>query len=220
MERKIGKILFYIGDRSDFPGHYLQIVGEHYPIAYAKNHNEFIFYLDHLYARGLIEKKSNDRVRLTAKGWEELHKLKLRGADSKDCFIAMSFQKKYDALYLALQEGVALAGKDYNAARLDDPQSPELIDNALIARMKNSRFTIADFSANNAGVYFEAGYMRGLGRHVISTCKKLDEHGKLVDRQGEELHFDVEHYPILFWEEGKLDELSSNLANWIVAWGI
>jgi len=220
VERKIGKVLLYLGKYSEYPGSYVSLVGELFPVAYARNQSEFVFYRDHLEERGYIEKKSNDRIRLTAKGWNELYKMRRQGRDSKECFIAMSFREEYDKLYLALQKGVDLAGRGYSAARLDDPQSPELIDNALIAKMKNSRFMIADFSANNAGVYFEAGYMRGLGRHVISTCKKLDAQGKLVDKKGEDLHFDVEHYPTLFWEERNLEKLSEDLANWIIAWGI
>jgi nucleoside 2-deoxyribosyltransferase len=52
---------------------------------------------------------------------------------------------------------------------------------------------IADFTRYRGGVYFEAGYAQGLGKQVIFTCKRGDS-------WKENLHFDVEHYPFITWE--------------------
>ena len=49
------------------------------------------------------------------------------------------------------------------------------------------------------GVYFEAGYARGLGKEVIVTCKDNEE-------ANERRHFDIDQLNTLFWDEkdGKL----------------
>jgi hypothetical protein len=58
-------------------------------------------------------------------------------------------------------------------------------------------------------VYFEAGFMRGLGRNVIWMCKK-------EELQESKIHFDVRQYRFIDWsdvEDAKKRLLHSILAN-------
>ena len=65
---------------------------------------------------------------------------------------------------------------------------------------------MADFTENNAGVYYEAGLPRGLGIKVISTC-----HSDFVKK----LHFDTRQYNHVVWSSAA--ELRSKLNDRIVA---
>lgn len=222
--RKTDKLLLALGALTKTPGQKIEINDERdCPLAYAKDRRELQYYLRYLIKPGFLEAPNNVSVSpviITPQGWTRISDLESKGAESKQAFVAMSFLSQYDELYEAIKDSVDMAGMEYKASRLDDPQDPELIDYALIARMRESRFLIADLSQNNHGVYYEAGYMRALGRHVIYTCKDLDENGCLVDLPGETLHFDVTHWPTLFWNENDFDKFKRELSDWIKAWGI
>lgn len=53
------------------------------------------------------------------------------------------------------------------------------------------------------GVYFEAGFAKGLGLEVLWTCKDNDKNN---------LHFDIRQYNFIFWEDEKLDDFRKKLA--------
>ena len=59
-----------------------------------------------------------------------------------------------------------------------------------IRGLRQSRFLVADYTGQKAGVYFEAGFALGLGFVVIPTCR-ADE----IER----LHFDIRHLNTLSW---------------------
>jgi len=61
----------------------------------------------------------------------------------------------------------------------------EKIDDLIVAEIRKSGLVVADFTGDRGGVYFEAGYARGLGLPVIWPCRK---------DWLEKLHFDTEHY--------------------------
>jgi len=223
--RKTDKLLLALGALTKRPGLGIDIdANRDYPLAYAHDESEYYYYARYLIEEGLLNDQDPGNYTtaiVTPKGWARISELESKGIESKEVFVAMSFDPRYAELYEAIKDGVGMAGMGYIANRLDDPQDQQLIDNALIARMRESRFLVADLSQNNHGVYYEAGFTRALGRPVIYTCKRLDENGQLVDTQDpEELHFDVSHWPIIFWEEDRLEDFKQELADWIKAWAI
>ena len=78
----------------------------------------------------------------------------------------------------------------------------------IINRIYEARFVVADFTCSperseengkipggvRGGVYFEAGYARGLGKEVIATCSDSDDAKK-------RRHFDIDQLNTLFWHE-------------------
>ena len=84
-----------------------------------------------------------------------------------------------DVYEKAIEPGVRDAG--YEALRIDRKEHNNKIDDEIIAEIRRSRFVIADFTHGDqgvrGGVYYEAGFARGLGLEVISTCRQdlLDE---------------------------------------------
>ena len=83
----------------------------------------------------------------------------------------------------------------------------------VINQINEAKFVIADFTCIpeqpeksskipggvRGGVYFEAGYAKGLGKEVIVTCKDDADSKK-------RRHFDIDQLNTLFWKEqdGKL----------------
>ena len=90
------------------------------------------------------------------------------------------------------------------------------ITDKIISEIKSSRFVVADFTYNNFGVYYEAGYAKGLGIPVIKTCcKKWFEKTNLDGSRINRLHFDIEHDNLLLWETA--EDLKEKLENRIRA---
>jgi nucleoside 2-deoxyribosyltransferase len=61
----------------------------------------------------------------------------------------------------------------------------------MIAEIRGAEFVIADFTGDRSGVYYEAGFARGLGRPVIHCCKED------VDK----LHFDTRVINPIVWSD-------------------
>jgi nucleoside 2-deoxyribosyltransferase len=88
--------------------------------------------------------------------------------------------------------------------RIDHLHHIDLIDSKIINEIRESRCMIADLTKNKGGVYFEAGYAKGLDIPIFFTCIKAQQHT---------IHFDLAHYNTLFWEEDKFDNFKSELYN-------
>lgn len=82
----------------------------------------------------------------------------------------------------------------------------EKIDDRIIAEIRQSSLIVADFTGQRGGVYFEAGFAKGLGIPVIWTCH---EDGV------ENLHFDTRQYNHIVWESP--EDLKTKLINRISA---
>lgn len=100
---------------------------------------------------------------------------------SRDVFVAMSFALDLEDNYIIGIEP-ALKELGFNPIRVDKVQHNEKIDTKIFQLIAKSRFVIADFTGQRAGVYYEAGYAAGLGLPVVQICKSSDL---------EKLHFDI-----------------------------
>ena len=125
-------------------------------------------------------------------------------------FVAMWFDPSMDdAFSNGIEPGIKDAG--YVPLRIDRKDDHvNKIDDEIIAEIRRSRFLVADFTHGKegarGGVYYEAGFARGLGIPVFSTCKK---------ERVEELHFDTRQFKHLLWENH--DDLRKSLKEWIMA---
>lgn len=108
--------------------------------------------------------------------------------------------------WLALDKGIRDSG--YEPLRIDQKQHNNKIDDEIVARIRRSKFLVADFTGHRGGVYFEAGLAMGLGLPVIWLCRK-DEL--------EKTHFDTRQYNFVVWDADKLEQLSKSLQNRIEA---
>ena len=143
---------------------------------------------------------------ITAKGWDELSG-NVNIEPSDQCFVAMWFDDSMiDVFSSAICGGIVAAG--YKPIRIDNKEHNNRIDDEIVAEIRNSKFSVADFTGQRGGVYFEAGFALGLGRSVIWLCRK-DEM--------EKLHFDTRQYNFIIWELDKLKDLALAIERRIIA---
>jgi len=175
-----------------------------FPLLYAQDYNEFLFYSKHAGELGYIE-KMNLLFRLSLEGWRRLAELKERKRISSQAFVAMWFDNSLD---LAWKEGFepALTQTGFKPIRIDLQEHNEKICDRIIAEVRKSGLLVADFTGQRGGVYFEAGFAMGLGIPVIWTCR--EDHIK-------ELHFDTRQYNHICWNSP--EDLHRRLVNRIEA---
>jgi nucleoside 2-deoxyribosyltransferase len=132
-------------------------------------------------------------------------------AKGHQVFVAMAFRTELDPLYKKIEAAMGSAG--YRATRVDqEPHNIGVVDK-IIALIRESRFVVADLTFNRGGVYYEAGFARGLGMEVFLTC----EEGQLAPSSDQRIHFDVAHLHINTWKTDTLDVFAENLKNRVLA---
>ena len=135
---------------------------------------------------------------MTANGWKELNRIEQLGSESSNAFIAMSFHPDRDPFEKAISAAVRAAG--YLPVRVDKIEHVNHIDDEIIARIRGSKFLVSDFTGQRNGVYFEAGFMLGLGRPLIWLCEKEDL---------KNVHFDTRQYNTIDYKDA--DDLQTRL---------
>jgi len=144
-------------------------------------------------------------INLTAKCWEIVENLQQTAIDSKRVFVAMWFDESMNDYYKdGIKKAIEEAG--YTPVRIDLQDFNEKICDEIIAEIKRCKFLVSDFSGERGGVYFEAGFAKGLGRPVIFTVKKDDV---------EKLHFDTRQYNHIVYDSP--EDLHKKLYNRICA---
>ena len=197
---KIRYLLRSLAQQSKHPGEAIRLHGDRdYPICFSANADEFHYYLWYLKQAGYADVTNSDKgaeVVLTPHGWEESNRIPT--LQSETAFVAMSFSRhgKYaDLLKRAYEDGIrpALeADTGYHAVRLDYEQFLGDIVFEIIARIKESRFIVADVTEHKNGVYFEGGYAMGMQLPVVWMCHTSDL---------AQAHFDTSHLNHIEWEQ-------------------
>lgn len=120
----------------------------------------------------------------------------------------MSFDKSMKATREAIRRGIKEAG--YDAILIDEvyPEKDQTINDAIIAEIKRSKFLVADFTGQNNGVYFEAGFALGRGLKVIYCCEEKDFL--------ENSHFDLKPFSHILYTS--TEDLQKRLKYKIDAW--
>ena len=101
-----------------------------------------------------------------------------------------------------------ISDASYRPHKVDQREHNNKIDDEIIAQIRRSRFVLADFTGHRGGVYFEAGFAKGLNIEVIWTCREDD-----IDK----LHFDIRQYNCIVWKPSMLPDFRKNIANRIEA---
>ena len=185
-------------------------------VCFAADADELSYYfqyaIDAGYITGVVGGGSQTPfAKLTPKGWEEAARTPT--FDSPNAFVAMCFSK--DVPHAALlervyPEAIKPAIEDdckYHAVRINDEPFNTDIVFEIIARIKESRFVLADVTDHRNGVYFEGGYAMGMGLPVIWMCHESDM---------KNAHFDTSHLNHIVWTDD-LNKLRKDLANRILA---
>lgn len=197
------KLLLTFEKETEYAGQYLEVKPSWFVSSWATNKDELLELLQYLQSSGRIEKPSTNSFKIAPAGWERLEKLKEVNPESNQCFVAIWFDDKRKQIYdEVFTKAILEAG--YKPHRVDQREYNEKIDDEIIVQIRRSRFIVADFTGQRGGVYYEAGFAKGLGLEVIFTCKK-DE----IDK----LHFDIRQYNCIDWEIDQLTEFVKKLKN-------
>jgi nucleoside 2-deoxyribosyltransferase len=235
--QRLENILLYLYNTSEYVGYAFKIEDETnisalHAIGYSRNLAEFTamckegeafgwwsgaFETGGTITNGNIEKFIHPiTITLTAKGMTHAEQLISTNKESKKAFIAMGFVPE---LILAKDNAIIPACKEcgFDADTVSQTHLGDITDR-IIAEIKTSRFVVCDFTYNNHGAYYEAGFARGLGLPVICCCNRewfeeTDNNGVRINK----LHFDVEHLNMLLWSthdeyrEKLIDKIRANI---------
>jgi hypothetical protein len=205
---KADNLIFELGKRCSYIGEILTVKLQDYELlskCWLLDDKElfglldYLSYLSYIKVYGeLIDDIDND-ITITPDGWQHIEKLSTT-TDSTQCFVAMWFYASMDLIYSnCIFKAVNNSG--YSCRRIDEKEHIGKIEDEIIKEIRRSKFIIADMTGNRGGVYYEAGFAHGLGLGVIWTARKNTE-----------LHFDINHYNCIFWEDDKLDEFTAKLS--------
>jgi hypothetical protein len=190
VREKLELLQMYLGRLSKFPGESTNFdSGNDYTIIGASNYEEANFYLKSLHDQGFLSELEPyiggqvTQFTVSSSGWLELDRISRSNSDSGIAFIAMWFDESRQPFDQAITEAIMESG--YKPLRIDRTEHLNRIDDEIIMRIRQSKFLIADLSGQRNGVYFEAGFMMGLGRPVIWLCEKSEL---------QKVHFDTRQY--------------------------
>lgn len=220
---RMDKLLLWYYKQSDFFGKSIKI-SDAPAICYAVNKQE----LENLYELvinkylfGFVTGRQlfngDQSVHLSLQGHQHCKDLLSSKRHTLNAFVAMWFSDDVSSAYSnAIAPAIEECG--FRPVRVDNVEHNNDITDEIIAGIKDSRFIVADMTGYRGGVYYEAGFARGLGIPVIFTCRKdwfdgeKANDGKTVK---EKIHFDINHQNIIVWETE--EELRKRIVNRIRA---
>lgn len=203
-------LLKQIERETAYAGHFVELKSSWIRVGWCINDHElyeilnFLEETDRILDSGEVGLKS---LKIRPEGWAHLESLRKPNASENQGFVAMWFsegmQKVYDNAI-----SIAISNAGYVPHRVDLREHNEKIDDEIISQIRTSKFVLADFTGHRGGVYFEAGFAKGLGLEVFWTCREDD-----LDN----LHFDIRQYNCIVWKEDDLNDFIKKITNRITA---
>jgi len=191
--QKIRLLVEHIARNSTSLGEVVRLRPEFdYPLIDGESPVELERLIWHLQEAGTFETNGTMECILTVRAWQDLE-----GSSGKPqpgrVFVAMWFDKSMDSAYT---EGFEKAITDchLDPDRIDKIFPRDKICDRILAEIRMAQIVIADFTGFRSGVFFEAGFAKGIGREVIWTCRK--DHFAQLSR-----HFDTRQYPHIKWTD-------------------
>jgi len=205
--QKLDKLVLSIYDLgSGFKNHISKLAKYPPAVCYAEDAAEFNLMVSTLNDIGYLRERQarfgeyDCGYFITVEGMRYAESLLSGNTRSTTVFVAVQGSDELRSVY---EKGVRAACAEFglSVSIIDTPENKENSADKVIVGIKTSRFVIADFTNNTLGVYYEAGYAKGLGREVIKTCSKAwfekEKDGKRVNR----LHFDIEYDNLILWQD-------------------
>ncbi|MBM3933618.1 MAG: hypothetical protein FJ319_04855 [SAR202 cluster bacterium] len=208
---KLDRVLLLYSKTQKWADQYVELdFNANYPLVLARDKEEFQALKENLVQQKLLQATSDRlardwRIRLTPDGWKRAKEIAKLQGDSDQAFVAMWF---HDSVSQAWTDGikVALEATEYKPLRIDQVQHNDKIDDRIVAEIRRSSLLVADVTGQRPGVYFEAGFAKGLNMDVIWTCRETDIGT---------VHFDTRQFNHIVWREPT--DLKLQLADRIAA---
>ena len=194
LQSKAEKLIQRLREKTTYFGEPIELgdIQTAYPLAYAKNENEFKALLRFLDEKKLTQSsfvRDSDVLfvgaTLLADGWELSNRLEKSNESSEQGFIASWFHETTDESILAIEEAIRETG--HEAICIKDEHFSERIMDKALGEIRKSRFVVVDLTGNRGSVFFEAGFAMGLNIEAIYVYKDTPEEGSPLD-------FYVRHY--------------------------
>jgi len=216
---KIDMILCALGKRSIFMGDVINTLStpQFFSLFFIKRYfnnekmadvnliNQMNWLKEYFNENKYLEFNQQDHITILPNGWKRIDELQKNQSNNKQVFIAIAFSDEMKEVQEAIEKGIRKAGfvpHVMNKNKHNNQIVPE-----ILYQIRQSKFIIAEFTTNNNGAYYEAGYAAGLGKEVIHLCKK-DE----FEKKG---HFDIKQKSTILWEN--TSEIEDNLCEHIKA---
>jgi hypothetical protein len=194
--RNLDKLLAFLGTRTKHPSDPVVIESEaDFTVIDTDKPEDLEVYLRWLENEGLIEREALQlltKATLTQRGWVRIQPGQIPGGTPGTCFVAMSFDESMDEAYDVGIKPAIESDCGLKAIRMDRTEHNNEITDEMMAAIRSAEFTVADFTEHSRGVYYEAGFARGLGRQVIYCCRK----DSFEDR-----HFDTSVISHVVWDD-------------------
>ncbi len=207
---KASKLILQLDKLTNFAGEVLQREPHWRSYAWCVNEEEFdeiMSYLEHTSQIEVSTAFADRGVKILPNGWQHIEKLSAINTDSNQGFVAMWFSDEMQTVYdEAISIGILEAG--YRPHKVDQREHSGKIDDEIIAQIRRSRFVLADFTGHRGGVYFEAGFAKGMNIEVIWSCREDDV---------ENLHFDIRQYNCIVWRPSDMNEFRKKISNRVEA---
>ena len=204
-------LLRHLEGLTSHPGNPVKVnLDDDFTVIWALNGDELLFHLEELAQRGFVKndcrlvKQRVVRSKVVTGGWAFLEDHPTLADVGNQVFVAMSFSTR---MRPAFSDGIkpALTKAGYRAYRVDREPHIQRIDAKIEHEIRNSAFVVADVTEQKQGVYYEAGFAKGLGLPVIWTVNEKEKDG---------LHFDTRQYSHIIWtDEADLQERLYYLAS-------
>ena len=220
ISEKLKKLILFVYRKTNGLGDKVTISSiAEYSICYAISEDEFQYILDVATKKGYIDFYQTS-LWLTFDGHVYAESISKESIVSSSVFVAMWFSPEVQFIYEAAIKA-AIESKEcgsFKAFRVDNHEHNNDITDEIIAGIKACRFMVADLTGYRGGVYYEAGFAKGLGKPVIFTCRKdwFDgETSPTGEKIKERVHFDINHQNIIVWDNP--DDLKQRIINRIRA---
>jgi nucleoside 2-deoxyribosyltransferase len=134
------------------------------------------------------------RDELTSSGMKLFHVLfvptNVISIDARLIFVISSLKDDMEPAY----EAIKAAGMEFDLAveRVSDLKGDYRITDKILDKLTRAKYVVANLTHEKPNVYFELGYARGLGKHVITIVRK----GSLI-------HFDVKDWTYIEYEDSR-----------------
>jgi len=132
----------------------------------------------------------------------------------RKAFVIMQLGNKDldEVFYNAIVPAVKECG--FQEERSDISTQGDLIPKEIFQQLEESEIIIADLTNERPNCYFETGYAMGLKKNSrLFLTAKINHNLDIPGRKSSDpkVHFDVNSFPIIFWEPNNLDEFKTNL---------
>ena len=160
-----------------------------------------------------IERLDYDQVvKSISNDWAQLAKAAVSLAErivtTPSVFVIMSFAERgqYRDLYKAIKR--VCDKYEYVARRVDEANLFKRIVPEIMRQLRQSAYVIADVTEPKPNVFYELGIAEGLRKEIILVAKK-----------GTTLPFDINDFPVIFWDsfsdfEEELEKRVSQIGAW------